>query len=50
METVIVPLTLDSVAEINCPYCECEKLVEPDANYNWECEGCGKEFKIKSMI
>ena len=49
-ETVIVPLTLDSIAYVACPYCSQSRSVEPDANYTVECEGCGDPYKIESMI
>jgi len=45
-----VPLTLDSVAYVHCPYCGCERLVEPDANYTVNCEDCGKAYQIVSQI
>jgi hypothetical protein len=50
MKSVCVPLTLDSVVEVDCPYCNCFRRVEPDANYTVECEGCGKNYRIYSII
>lgn len=50
MKSTMVPLTLDSVVEIQCPYCGYPRRVEPDANYIVNCEHCEKEYKIYSMI
>lgn len=47
---VEVPLTLDSVSTVPCPYCQYPRDVEPDANYKVECEGCGKPFIVASQI
>jgi ribosomal protein S27E len=49
-KTVTVPMTMDSLAEVNCPYCDHPRRVEPDANYTVECEACGNEYKVRSMI
>jgi hypothetical protein len=50
IETVEVPLTNDSVVTIPCPYCSYPRKVEPDANYQVDCEGCGKPYRIASQI
>ena len=50
LRTVTVPLTWDSVAEVECPHCGCERLVEPDANYVVTCEGCEKRYRVASLI
>ena len=50
IKTVHVPLSMDSVCYVKCPYCGFERAVEPDANYTATCEGCGYEYKIRSMI
>lgn len=49
IKSVTVPLTL-SVARVECPYCGTQRRVEPDANYQVECFGCGNEYRIRSMI
>lgn len=36
----------DSVCTVECPYCKCERDVEPDAHYVCECEGCGKQYCV----
>ena len=48
--TVDVPLTLDSVTTVPCPYCQYPRDVEPDANGKIECEGCGKPYILISPI
>lgn len=50
MKSVTVPLSLDSVVYIKCPYCGTEKAVEPDANYIATCDGCGHKYRVISMI
>jgi len=50
MKSVPVPLTLDSVAEVKCPYCGTYRSVEPDADYIVTCEGCGHKYKVFSMF
>ena len=49
-KVVYVPLTLDSEAEVNCPYCDCGRTVEPDANYTVICGGCGREYMVESEL
>ncbi len=31
--------------EIECPTCQTLRLVEPDADYTFECEGCGVQVE-----
>ncbi len=50
IKKAFVPLTWDSVATVKCPYCGCGRMVEPDADYQVQCESCGKEYKIRSLI
>ena len=50
IETAAVPLTLDSIAEVECPYCGFGRTVEADANYTVECESCDNEYKVISWI
>jgi len=50
IKSVMVPMTLDDIAEVSCPYCGTSRTVEPDANYTVTCEGCGHKYKIYSMI
>jgi len=50
IEIVIVPLTLDSIAEVECPYCELPRTVETDANYTVECEACGNDYEVESLF
>lgn len=54
MKTVQVPLNertvFDGIGEIECPYCDEPRQVEPDAYYVVECEGCGKEYKVLPCI
>jgi len=47
---VMVPLTLDSIATVNCPHCNEPRDVEPDANYTVTCESCGNQYKVVSPI
>ena len=48
--TVLVPLTLDSLAEVRCPHCGESRSVEPDANYVVTCESCDNKYKVVSQI
>jgi len=48
--TVTLPLTWDSVVDVDCPFCGYTHSVEPDANYTVTCDGCGKKYKVRSMI
>ena len=48
--TAHVPLTSDSVAIVTCPYCGCDREVEPDANYTVKCECCEEKYKVVSML
>jgi ribosomal protein S27E len=50
VKTVTVPPTMDSVVEVNCPYCDHPRRVEPDANYTVDCEACGNEYRVSSLI
>lgn len=50
VKTAAVPLTLDSVATVRCPYCSSSRSVEPDAHYTVECNACGWDYKVRSMI
>ena len=50
IKKVMVPLTLDSIAYVKCPYCKAERGVEPDANYTVTCESCGHKYKVYSLI
>jgi len=50
MPVVTVPLTLDSVATVRCPYCGQPRNVEPDANYTVECFSCGEKYQVASLI
>lgn len=45
---VSVPLSMDSVVTVKCPWCGQKRRVETDANYTAECEGCGKPYKLQS--
>lgn len=36
----------DSVCNVECPHCGCDRDVEPDAHYVCECEGCGKKYQV----
>lgn len=51
--TVTIPLesiALQSIVEVQCPWCGGSRRVEPDANYEVQCESCGNPYKIRSMI
>ena len=37
---------MDSVCTVECPYCGCEREVEPDAHYACECEECEKTYRV----
>ena len=50
VQTVNVPLTLDSVVTVLCPHCNEPRSVEPDANYIVTCESCGNRFRLVSQI
>jgi hypothetical protein len=50
VETVTVPMTMDSVATVECPYCGHPRRVEPDANYSVDCDSCGHDYRVKSLI
>lgn len=39
-----------SVIEAECPSCGYPRRVEPDANYEVRCDGCGMRFKVVSPI
>lgn len=41
-ETII----MDGDREIGCPDCDLDHSVEPDADYELSCEGCGIRFKV----
>lgn len=44
-----VPLTMDSIVEVECPFCGEARSVEPDANYQVTCD-CGKKYWLRSEI
>jgi len=44
-----VPMTLDSIVDVECPYCGGSRAVEPDANYLVNCD-CGKKYQLRSEI
>ena len=50
MKSAVIPLTLDSIAEVECPYCELPRTVETDANYTAKCESCENEYRVISWI
>lgn len=29
-----------------CPYCDCERILELDAEGTVECENCGREYEV----
>jgi len=47
---VTVPLTVDSIATVNCPHCNEPRSVEPDANYIVTCDSCDNTYKLVSVI
>ena len=47
--TVGVPMTLDSIVDVECPFCGAGRTVEPDANYLVKCE-CGRQYQLRSEI
>lgn len=54
MKSVMVPfnaetILMDETPEVYCPHCGAGRLVEPDANYVVECEGCGEKYKVYSF-
>ena len=48
--TVVIPLSVDSLCEVQCPHCKESRFVELDANYTVTCESCDNKFKVKSQI
>lgn len=50
LPVVMVPVTLDSVAEVRCPDCDTIRRVEPDARYVVECETCGQHYQLRTQI
>jgi len=50
VEVVEIPLSMDSVVTVPCPYCQYPRDVEPDANYKVKCEGCGNPYEVASLI
>ena len=36
--------------EVECPACGETRLVEPDADYTFKCEGCGAQVKCAAII
>ena len=46
----VVPLSMDSVVTVKCPWCKQGRRVEPDANYLVNCERCGNPYKLRSQI
>lgn len=47
---VSVPLSMDSLVTIKCAWCDQKRRVETDANYVFNCEGCGKPNRCRSAI
>ena len=47
---VVIPLSLDSVIDVECPHCGESRGVEPDANYTVTCESCGNRYRVVSQI
>lgn len=41
---------MDSERNIACPSCETSHSVEPDADYELSCEGCGLRFQIPEGV
>ncbi len=35
---------------IECPDCQDQRLVEPDADYTYDCEGCGARVKVPTPL
>lgn len=40
----------DSIMEVECPECGEGRNVEPDADYTFECEGCGQKCKVNNPL
>jgi hypothetical protein len=40
----------ESVIEVECPICNHSRRVEPDADYEVECEGCENTYRIRNEI
>ena len=40
----------DCDREIGCPECNDVRIVEPDADYTYKCEGCGVQVKCPPSI
>lgn len=47
---VNIPLTMDSVATVKCPWCGQKRRVETDANFHVTCQSCGNPYKLRSAI
>lgn len=53
-DTIIKGKELSNLAdddrEIGCPNCGEVRMVEPDADYIFKCEGCGSKVQVPSWI
>jgi hypothetical protein len=45
-----VPLSMDSVVTVKCPWCGQKRRVETDANYLVTCEACEQPYRCRSEI
>jgi hypothetical protein len=45
-----VHYNLEDESWVKCPACRERRDVEPDANYECECEACGQKFKCESLF
>lgn len=43
-------LSMDEDREVECPECGESKTVEIDADYTFNCSGCGKKLKCEARI
>jgi len=42
---------MEGIVTIACPYCEAERLIEPDGDYkDITCEICGEHFRTRGVI
>jgi hypothetical protein len=49
-QSTIEEIVYDSERVVACPLCSTTKSVEPDAGYEYECEGCGATVSCSERI
>lgn len=49
-KSTLQEVVMDGDRMVGCPECGCEQHVEPDATYEFTCDGCGVRVKCKSIM